>query len=100
MASLKRLWRNWRRQRRSATEGLVPLPSRAIRNADVIITTNEVTDRHGTGVILNRIFGAAANVLSIRSSNLYREHSLGAEQLCFCQEGLSRAHSFERVLHM
>jgi FkbM family methyltransferase len=64
-----------------------------------VVTTNEVTDRHGTGVLLSRIFGASPNVLSLRSTNLYHEHYLGAAQLCFGHEGLSRAESFGRVLY-
>ncbi|MGH7969442.1 MAG: beta-1,6-galactofuranosyltransferase, partial [Limisphaerales bacterium] len=63
------------------------------------MTTNEVTDRHGTGVILSRIFHDSKDILSIRSTNLYPEHRLGAEALCLPQEGLSRAQSFERVLY-
>jgi len=74
------------------------LPPRRLREADVIVTPNEVTDRHGTGVILNRIFGECPNILSIRSANFYHEHWLGDADLCLGHEGLSRAESFERVL--
>jgi FkbM family methyltransferase len=70
-----------------------------MQDADVIITTNEVTDRHGTGVILNRIFAGSRNLLLIRSTNLYQVHSLKGRRLCFSHEGLSRAQSFEQVLH-
>jgi FkbM family methyltransferase len=99
MASLKKIWRKWRRRRGGiATAGVTQLPRRSIQNADVIITTNEVTDRHGTGVILNRIFGGSRNLLLIRSTNLYLEHSLAGQRLCLSHEGLTRAESFERVL--
>lgn len=30
-------------------------------NADVIVTANEVNQRHGTGVLINKIFGNCAN---------------------------------------
>jgi len=75
------------------------LPPQVIQEADAIVTTNEVTDRHGTGVILGRIFGQSPNVLSIRSTNLYREHSLGDARMCLGHQGLTRAESFARILH-
>ena len=42
---LKRILRKLTRRSRNRCE---TLPSKALRNADVIVTTNEVTDRHGT----------------------------------------------------
>src|SRR5690349_1207354 len=82
-----RLNKSWRKLRkrppRPEAWSVRPLRKDAFRDADAIVTTNEVCDRHGTGVILRRIFGASPNVLSIRSSRLYPEHLLGQEQLCF-----------------
>lgn len=75
-----------------------PAPRVVLRDADAIITTNEVSDRHGTGVILRRIFGRCPKILSIRSTNLYPDHALGAAQLCLGHEGLSRPESFARVM--
>ncbi len=99
MATLKRIWRQWKQRGATQTQKVMKrLLRRAIRNADAIITPNEVTDRHGTGVILDRIFGGAANILSIRSANLYSGHSLGAAQLCFSHRGLSRTESFASLL--
>ena len=74
------------------------LPKGAFTDADVIITPNEVNDRHGTGVILRRIFGDSPNVLSIRSSSHYGEHSFGAASLCLSHKDLTRAESFQHVL--
>ncbi len=100
MASLKRLLRDLKRGVVGPVrQGVTPLPRRAFGSADAIITTNEVTDRHGTGVILRRIFGASTDIVSIRSTNLYHEHNLGTEALRLSQEKLSRAQSFERVLY-
>lgn len=76
-----------------------PLPRGAIHDADAIVTCNEVTDRHGTGVLLGRIFGDSPNILSIRSTQLYPEHSLGKAQLLFGHEGLTRRQSFERIIY-
>jgi FkbM family methyltransferase len=96
---LKRIWKKMtRRHARNVTHNLHPLSRRAICDADAIVTTNEVSDRHGTGVILRRIFGRSAKILSIRSTNLYPDHALGQAQLCFGHESLSRPESFARVL--
>lgn len=84
---------------RAELQNIHPLRRDAIRDADAIVTTNEVTDRHGTGVILGRIFGSSPNILSVRSENLYPEHHLGAAQLSFAHEGLSRQQSFARVMY-
>ena len=100
MASLKKIIRKLKRRVVGPVrQGIVPLSRGALASADAIVTTNEVTDRHGTGVILSRIFGSAADILSIRSTNLYHEHTLGAEKLCLPQADLTRAQSFERVLY-
>jgi FkbM family methyltransferase len=100
VTSLKKRWNRFKNRRKPRPEqGVEPLPPESIGQADAIVTVNEVTDRHGTGVILDRIFGASPNILSIRSTNLYGEHKLGAAQLRFGQEGLTRAESFHRVLY-
>jgi FkbM family methyltransferase len=97
---LKRIWRKLtRRSKAQATRNIRPLPRNALKNADAIITTNEVTDRHGTGVILRKIFGNSPNILSIRSTHLYPDHSLGEAQICFGHSGLARAESFAHVLN-
>jgi len=99
--SLNKIWRKLRkRPPRPEAWSVRPLREDALRDADAIITTNEVCDRHGTGVILRRIFGASPNVLSIRSSRLYPEHLLGQEQLCFDHNGLNRTESFTNVLRI
>src|SRR5579862_6777366 len=99
--SLNKIWRKLRnRPPHPEAWSVRPLRKDAIRDADAIITTNEVCDRHGTGVILRRIFGASPNVLSIRSSRLYPEHSLGQEQLRFDHQGLNRTESFTNVLRI
>ena len=98
---LNKVWRKLRnRPPRPEAWSVRPLQKDALRDADAIITTNEVCDRHGTGVILGRIFGASPNVLSIRSTRLYPEHSLGQEQLCFDHNGLNRSESFTNVLRI
>jgi FkbM family methyltransferase len=98
--SLKKIWRKLLHRRKSRPEeGVDRLPPNALCHADAIVTVNEVTDHHGTGVILRRIFGTSPNVLSIRSTRLYPEHSLGSAHLCLSHEGFSRPQSFARVWH-
>lgn len=38
---------------------------------DVVVTHCEVNDRHGTGVLLRRLFGAGREVVTVRSRDLY-----------------------------
>jgi hypothetical protein len=38
---------------------------------DVIVSANEVNQRHGTGILIQKIFGDSPNVVSIRSRNDY-----------------------------
>ncbi len=85
------------RSGRRVARGVKQLRAQALSQADAIVTTNEVTDRHGTGVLLRRMFGSSRNILSIRSTSLYPEHQFGEEQLQFNHEGLSRQESFARV---
>lgn len=71
------------------------LPNRA----DVIITPNEVNDKHGTGILVKRIFGASPNIVSIRSMNTYNgEHDFGNLSLCISHKRLSRFESFQTVI--
>src|SRR5579862_57703 len=99
--SLNKIWRKLRnRPPHPEAWSVRPLRRKALRDADAIITTNEVCDRHGTGVILRRIFGNSPNILSIRSSRLYAEHALGRAELCFGHEALTRAESFEHVVSL
>lgn len=72
--------------------------SGVVRDADAIITANEVTDRHGTGVIVRRLFGESPNIVSIRSSNYYGEEPFGTFAACVSHKKLTRAKSFETIL--
>ena len=66
---LKRMWRKLRGRSRASSNGSDrPLPRQAMRDADAIVTTNEVCERHGTGVILRRIFGGAVGFGRDRSA--------------------------------
>jgi FkbM family methyltransferase len=65
---------------------------------DVVITPNEVNRRHGTGVLVQHIFGNSENVISIRSRNDYLgEHDFGAASFCLMTPDARRSEIFARV---
>ena len=51
--------------------------SKAVQNASVIITNNEVTQKHGTGALVRRIFVHTPNIVSIRFNNHYDGDQIG-----------------------
>jgi len=60
-----------------------PAPGEALRGADAIVAHIEVNDRHGVGVLLQRLFGSSPNVISIRSQNHFGgRQEFGAWHLC------------------
>jgi hypothetical protein len=66
---------------------------------DVVVTANEMNDKHGTGPLVRRIFEGCPNILSIRARNHYGgEHDFGAEAVLLSQEGVPRAQAFVNVL--
>ena len=70
-----------------------------VQNGDVIITGMEVNDRHGTGVLLRRLFHGAPNIISIRSCDLYDgHHEFGDIALRLPNRGQSRDAAFASVL--
>ena len=78
-----------------------PLPRAALTGAEAIITPNEVNEKHGIGIIIERFFGSDANVLSIRAQNSFRgEQKFGARQLQVSHAGLARWESYERLLEL
>src|SRR5260221_4640134 len=66
---------------------------------DVVITPNEINYQHGTGFLVDRLFGNRPNVLSIRAANHYGgDHHFGDESLMISHEHLSRSVSIEQTL--
>lgn len=53
-----------------------------VRGATLIVTAAEINERHGTGVLLERLFGDGAGMIHVRSMNLYGGKTLGALQIC------------------
>ena len=68
-----------------------------ITDADVIINVVEINDRHGVGILLQRIFKNRSHTISIRTLNLYDgEQSFGIYDV-LVGKGLSRTEVFEKV---
>jgi FkbM family methyltransferase len=75
------------------------VPPKAAMPVDVVISPNEVTQLHGTGVLISRMFGTSRDVFSIRSRNHYGEHWLGLVDICLTHAGLSRSEAYFNVAH-
>jgi len=68
--------------------GEVELP---LRGADAIVAHIEINNRHGVGVLLERLFGRYRNVLSVRSENHFGgRQDFGDLDLCVSHESSSR----------
>lgn len=66
---------------------------------DVIITPNEVNGRHGTGVLVKRLFGHCPDILAIRSRNIYgADQQFGKVAFCLPHPTASRQQSFFSVM--
>lgn len=67
-------------------------------NVDVIINAVEINDRHGVGVLLQRIFKDRSRIFTIRALNLYGEKcTFGRYDHLLGEIGLSRAETFDRI---
>jgi hypothetical protein len=67
----------------------------------VVITANEVNDRHGTGPLVQRVCSGWKNVFSIRARTDFRGvQSFGDWRTCIPQNGNTRAECFRNVLRV
>ena len=64
----------------------------------VIITPNEINNRHGTGPIIKRILAGKPGILSIRSRSDWGLHDFGQWQVCLSPAPGGRAEIFQKVL--
>jgi FkbM family methyltransferase len=70
-----------------------------LRDADAVITHNEVNEKHGVGVLVRRLFLGQPNILSIRSRDMYGgQHELGDLALRISHPVKARDAVFARVL--
>ena len=71
----------------------------SFQNATAFITHNEVTQKHGTGALVKRIFANNPDIVSIRSNNHYDgDHQFGLINMLLSHKGLTRAQSFAAIL--
>jgi hypothetical protein len=90
----------WKKKKTSKKPEIPRLPPVVLSGADAVITTNEVNERHGTGVILQRFFPDSGRILSIRSQSHYKgEQNFGGARIEIFQSGLSRSESLDRVIY-
>jgi hypothetical protein len=69
-----------------------------LTDADVIINAVEINDRHGVGILLQRIFKDRSNTISIRTFNSYAgEYSFGAFDYLLGSIDLSRIDVFAKI---
>jgi len=62
---------------------------------DVVVTFNEVNLRHGTGVLLRRIFGASSDLVSVRTTDTYDgDHALGIESFLLPDQSPTRSTAY------
>jgi hypothetical protein len=68
-----------------------------IIDADVIINAVEINDRHGVGVLLQRVFKDRSRIISIRTDSIYGgKQSFGIYDVVI-HRGLSRAEIFTQI---
>jgi len=65
---------------------------------DVVISANEINDKHGTGPLVKRIFHGRKNIFSIRSKNDWGGQNFGDWNVCIPQGDRERPEYFGRVL--
>ncbi len=89
------------RDHRRSSGGAVPprpLPPPSAGPADVVVTMNEITDRHGTGPLIKRLLRGRVNVLSIRSRSDWGGQDYPAWSQVLRQDSPRRHHWYRNVL--
>jgi len=70
-----------------------------LQDADVIVSHVEVNEKHGVGVLLQRMFGRAPNIIALRSRDLYEgRQQFGAWSALVSHQKKSRDAVFSEVL--
>ena len=67
---------------------------------DVVVTLNEINERHGTGPLVKRVFAGRRGIFSIRSRDDWGVHDFGDWNATISQRGHSRAEGFRNVLRV
>jgi hypothetical protein len=66
-------------------------------SVDVVVTANEINDRHGTGVLLKRILKGRPCIFCIRSRNHWGRHDFGDWNVTLSHQGYERPECFRHV---
>lgn len=66
-------------------------------SVDVVVTANEINDRHGTGVLLKRILKGRPRIFCIRSRNHWGRHDFGDWNVTLSHQGYERSDCFRHV---
>ncbi|HEY6003557.1 MAG TPA: hypothetical protein VIV57_11835 [Anaeromyxobacter sp.] len=83
------------------TSGLARAPAVSVtrETCDVVVSMNEMNDRHGTGVLVKRVFAGCKGIVSVRARDDYGgDHTFGDVAVVLSQKGFTRADSYRRVL--
>ena len=67
------------------------------RPIDVLITCNEINDRHGTGVLVRRIFGDGRDLVHLRSSTNYGGQTFGRRAFVLPSAEMTRPQIYQEV---
>jgi len=62
-----------------------------VHDATLIVTAAEINDRHGTGVLLARLFKGTPEFIHVRSMNLYGGETSGALRICLPPDCIASA---------
>ncbi|BAQ66225.1 beta-1,6-galactofuranosyltransferase [Geminocystis sp. NIES-3709] len=72
-----------------------------LSSATVVITANEINNRHGTGFLVKRIMADTPNIFSIRSRNDYGGvHNFGSASYCLPRQNISRFQAFQAMINL
>lgn len=68
---------------------------------DLVISLNEINDKHGTGALVKRIFEGCEDIFSLRSRNDYGgDHQFGKWSVCASHASLPRTLAFQEILDL
>ena len=77
------------------------LPKLNFPHCTVIVTPNEVNSKHGTGVLISKIFRNSQNIVSIRSRDGFSgEQHFGDHRIVLSNPALSRTQAFANVIEL
>jgi FkbM family methyltransferase len=81
-----------------ATLAVDPAPSVTTTPLDVVVTFNEINLRHGTGVLLSRIFATSPHLVTVRTTDTYGgDHGLGMESFRLPDRACTRQDAYAFV---